>query len=319
MRITGASWFEGVCIYQGDAGSRTPGGDFPRQWFLFHKQLQENFMEQRFTLSEKLTAGECLLAVGFTGALVTCALCAVASLHSGSAAEFSAYARLTVYLAVTALMCVLLRVTLTKEMRQAQYMVSDDSIAHIRPQRIVTIPLEDVERLRYIRTPLFFNFGLLSSSGGAIRISFRTRDHAGLVALLKNRFDAGGRFGVYKEKEIERYLRDARSAEQADERVRRFLPGLCGAVALACAMNTLTALFLWWFPVFLSLLWSVFGLLMFVNAVRYAEYILGHTSGRTAVSPDAPRSVAAAYCLSGAAVFTLYLACGIALKAAFFR
>ncbi|HMD69040.1 MAG TPA: hypothetical protein VKF42_09205 [Chitinivibrionales bacterium] len=276
-------------------------------------------MEQRFTLSEKLTAGECLLIVGFTGALVTCALCAVASLRNGSAVEFSAYARLTVYLAVTALMCALLRITLTKDMRQTQYVVSGDSIAHIRPQRIVTIPLEGVERLRYIRTPFFFNFGLLSSPGGAIRISFRTRDHAGLVALLKSRFDAGGKSGVYKEKEIERYLRDARFAEQADARLRRLLPALSGAIALSCAVNTMTALFLWWFPVFLSLLWSVFGLLMFVNAVRYAEYVLGRTSGSAAVSPDAPRSVAAAYLMSGAAVFTLYLACGIALKAAFFR
>jgi hypothetical protein len=279
-------------------------------------------MEQRFTVSEKLTAGECLLIVGFTGALVTCALCAVASVHRGSAAEVSAYARLTLYLAVTALMCVLLRFTLSQEMKRTQYVVSDapvESIVHVRPQRIVTIPFNDIERFRYVRTSFFINFGLIKFSGGAIRISFRTQDHAGLIALLKSRLDANGRAGVYREKEIERYLRHARSVEKAAGRIRKLLPGLSGAIALACAVNTVTALYLWWFPLFLSLLWSVFGLLMFVNAVRYAEYIVGHKSGRAANASGAPHGVAAAYCLAGAAVFALYLVCGIALKAAFFR
>jgi|GEM_PF-3565620 hypothetical protein len=276
-------------------------------------------MEQKFPLSSKLTSAESLLVVGFTGALVTCALCAAASLRVGSALEFSEYGRLFVYLAATALVCLVLRLVLTKEMRQTEYVVSTESVSLVSPQRTVTIPFESVTRLRYVRMPFSFNFGLLGSPGGAIRFSARIVNHRGLIFLVKETLDKKGMSGTYREAEIERYLRDAAAAERADARIRALAPMLSGAAALICATSMLTALYLWLFPLFLSLLWSVFGLLMLINAVRYAEYSIARRPEPGGNDADDPASTAPAYLLSGGIVFVLYLVCGIALKAAFFR
>jgi hypothetical protein len=277
-------------------------------------------MEERFGTSAGLSGGECLFIVGFTGAIVSCGLCAAASITHGTGAEFSSYVRLTAYLGLTLLVWALLRVTLTKEMSETQFVVSEETVVKIRPQRIVTVPLDQVERLRYVRLPLVSSFGLLKSGEGVVRISLRTENLAGLIGALTTGLAARGRASVFSEKEMDDFLLAANRAEESNARMRRILPYLLGIALLVCTVGTMTAIFLWWFPLFLSLLWSVFGLLLFINALRFAERQLAPEQGRLGnarvMSEDSARD-ARAYFLAGTIVFVVYLVCGIALRSAF--
>jgi uncharacterized protein with PQ loop repeat len=125
-----------------------------------------------------------------------------------------------------------------------------------------------------------------------------------------------GLAAAYDEKEMNDYKWAARCAEQSDARMRRFLPCFAGLTMLVCTVSTMTALFLWWFPFFLSFLWSVFGLLLFINGIKAAEYLLSLRQKRSTALPTSA-DVAAAYFLACGIAFVVYLACGIALKTAF--
>jgi len=271
--------------------------------------------EERFELSPGLSSGECLSVTGFAGAMALCALCIVASYSHGSANELASYIRLGVYFAATGLVWALLRMVLAKEMRQSNLIVSGNTLTSVRPQRIITISLDSVRSFRYVRLWLVPAFGLVRSGKGTVRITLRTRNLEGLVATLVARFEGLGKTGVYDKRGIDAFLRDARRSGDAAQRMRLLLPRYCGSIVLAGTVCMVTALYVWMFPLFLSLLWSAFGLLLFVNAIRVAEYKLGR---RSVAAPDTADSsaVARAYFLSGCCTTAFFLCSGIALTSA---
>jgi hypothetical protein len=271
--------------------------------------------EERFELSPGLTSGECLSATGFAGVMALCTLCAVASIGHGSADELVSYVRLGVYFAATGLVWALLRMVLAKEMRQSIFIVSGTTLTSVRPQRIITISLDSVRSFRYVRLWLVPAFGLVRSGEGAVRITLRTKNLECLVSTLVARFDSLGKTGVYDKRGMDAFLRDARRSDEATQRMRLLLPRYCGSIVLACTVCMVTALYVWMFPLFLSLLWSVFGLLLFVNSIRVAEYILGRRSVFSSDSADSP-TVAKAYFLSGLCTVVLFLCSGILLTSA---
>lgn len=277
-------------------------------------------MEERFETSPKLTGPECLGIAGCAGALVICSVCTVASVDRGSAAEFLSYGRLTLYLAVTGAFWALLRATLSREARQTFFSLSDSHCVLTRPHRTVSIPLNGVEKFKYVRVPFAPAFGLVRSRDATIRITFRTQNLPALISSLQSSLAARGRAAAYSEKNVGRFLAAARRAEQTDARLRSLMPFLAGVSALASAVSAATAIFLWWFPVFLSLLWAVFGLLLFVNAIRAAEFMLSRGTPPAEAAGEAGANFAAparAYFLCGLAAFTIYLCCGIALTSVF--
>ncbi len=275
-------------------------------------------MEERFTTSADLSAGECLLACGIIGMLLICSLLAAASIHYGTAGECAAYVRLTLYLAVIALCCAALRATLTKEMSETAFVVSETDLVKVRPSRIVTVPIAEIGHFRYVRVPLLFNFGLLRFPGGSISISLRTRNLPGLIRSLRQSMARQGRAAVCNQKEIDDCTWAARCAEQSNARIRRFFPYFAGLTMLVCTVTTMTALFVWWFPFFLSFLWSVFGLLLFINGIKAAEYLISVPQKRS-TAPPTSADVAAAYFIACGIAFVIYLASGIALRTAFLQ
>ncbi len=275
-------------------------------------------MEERFDSSADLSAGECLVIVGLVGMLFICALLAAVSLHYGRQIECAAYVRLTLYLAMIGLCLAALRATLTKEMSRTSYVLSETDFVKIRPNRIVSVPLADIRRFRYVRIPMLFNYGSLSVPGGNIAISFRTRDTDVLIGRLRDALAARGNAAAFPNKETAAYQWAARCTQQTNARVRPHLSHLVGLVMLVCTVNVMTAVFLWWLPFFLSFLWSVFTLLLFINSIRYAEYVLAFRQKRLAAAP-ASGDVTRAYLFVCGIAFVVYLACGMGVKTVFLR
>jgi hypothetical protein len=277
-----------------------------------------NTAEERFELSPGLTGGECLSVTGFVGAMALCTLCAIASYSHGGADELASYTRLGGYFAATGLVWALLRMVLAKEMRQSNLIVSGNTLTSVRPQRIITISLDSVRSFRYVRLWLVPAFGLVRSGEGAVRITLRTKNLEGLVSTLVARFDSLGKTDVYDKRKMDAFLRDARRSEESTGRMRMLLSRYCGSIVLACTVCMVTALYVWLFPLFLSLLWSAFALILFVNAIRAAEYLLGRRYQNSIAAPAAADSaaVAKAYFLSGCCTMVFFLCSGIELTSA---
>jgi hypothetical protein len=277
-------------------------------------------MEETYTTSADLTAAERLCALCCGGLFLICCLCAAGSFNRGAAMLFASYSRLAIDLGLTVVFLGLVRLTLTREIRETAWIMGDGCVTKRNPYRIVTIDFGQVVRFRYIRIPFLFRYGVLRFQGGIAGISFRTQNLHGLIAALRESLVAAGKADVFDENNIRDFLLEAHCAGLSSRRLARLMPYYAGALMLLCAMSTLTALFLWRFPFSLSFFWSVFSLLLYLAGIVSAEFVIAFylkrahaAQGTWPVQDDA----GGLYLFVGTIFLVLYLSCGMALKALF--
>jgi hypothetical protein len=273
-------------------------------------------MEETFATSTELTGVERLLLFLMLGLFLTCLFCAAAGLNAASVRVFASYSRLTLDVFLTALFLGLVRLTLTKEMRDTVYVVSGDSFTKRSPYRIVSVAYGEITGFRFVRVPLLLKYGVISYPGGSLTISLRTRDLYGLICALQEKI-APARAAAFREDNLVAFKRAALAAEAANTRLGRLMPYGMGMTILLSTVNPITALFLWGLPFFPSFAWSLFGLFLFLAGIIAAETLIAFGNRRAARTDEPPGTAANeadAYLLSGIIAFVVYLSCGILLK-----
>lgn len=96
-------------------------------------------MEETFTTSTEMTGLERLLLFLLIGLFLTCCFCAAAGFSAASGRVFASYTRLAIDVFLTGLFLGLVRLTLTKEMRDTVCMVSEDCFTKRSPYRIASV------------------------------------------------------------------------------------------------------------------------------------------------------------------------------------
>jgi hypothetical protein len=276
-------------------------------------------MEETFTTSAELSGIERLLLFLLLGLFLTCLFCAAAGVSAASVRVFSSYSRLTLDVFLTALFLGLVRLTLTKEMRDTIYMVSGDSFTKRSPFRIVSVAYGQITDFRFVRVPFLLTYGVIRYPGGSITISLRTKNLYGLICALQEKI-APAQAAAFREDNLVAFKRAAMATEAANTRLGRLMPYGMGMTILLSTVNPITALFLWGLPIFPSFAWSLFGLFLYLAGIIAAETVIAF-GNRGAAQPASPPGTAAdeadAYLLVGIIAFVVYLSCGILLKTAF--
>ena len=232
---------------------------------------------------------------------------------------FASYSRLTLDVFLTALFLGLVRLTLTKEMRDTVYIISGDSFTKRSPYRIVSVAYRQITLFRFVRVPFLLKYGVIRYPGGSLTISLRTRDLYGLICALQEKI-APASAAAFQEDNLIAFKRAALATEAANARLGRLMPYGVGMTILLSTVNPVIALFLWELPFFPSFAWSLFGLFLFLAGIIAAETVLAfgnRQADRTVLPPGTASNEADAYLLSGIIAFVVYLSCGIFLKTAF--
>ncbi|HUI93259.1 MAG TPA: hypothetical protein VLX68_13515 [Chitinivibrionales bacterium] len=271
-------------------------------------------MEETYTTSTELAGFERLALFLLLGLFLTCLFCAAAGVSAASVRMFSSYARLTIDVFLTGLFLGLVRLTLTREMRDTVYIVSDDRLTKRSPFRIVSVAYGQIAEFRYVQVPLLLRYGIIRYPGGRLIISLRARNCYGLICALREKIARTGG-AVFQENNIAAFKAAARSNESANERLARLMPYGVGITLLLGVADPVIALFLWGLPFFPSFAWSVFSQFLFIAGIAVAETILASVSRRTAAAGPRPAGEADIYLMAGIVAFVLYLSCGILLKA----
>jgi hypothetical protein len=273
-------------------------------------------MEETFTTSTEMTGPERLLVLLLLGLFLTCCFCAAAGFNAAAARVFASYARLALNVFLTGLFFGLLRLTLTKEMRNTVCVVSEDGFAKRSPYRIVNVAWGQITGFRFVGVPFLFRYGIIRYPGGSITISLRTKNLYGFICALEEKTARAGA-AAFREDNLAAFKRAALAAETANARLGRLMPYCLGMTMLLSTVNTVTALFLWRFSFFPAFAWSLFGLFLFLAGIIAAEAVIAF-GNRGDVRPALPPANAAgdtdAYVLVGIIVFVVYLSCGILLK-----
>jgi hypothetical protein len=273
-------------------------------------------MEETYCTSTELSGPERLLLFLLLGLFLTCLFCAVGGFNSSSARVFASYSRLALDVFLTALFLGLVRLTLTREMRDTVYVVSGDSLTKRSPYRIVSVAYGQITAFRFVYVPFLLGYGVVRYPGGSLTISLRTKNLYGLICALQERTAGAGR-SVSDENNLCRYKHAALATEAANNRLGRLMPYCTGITILLSTVDPITALFLWRLPFFPSFAWSLFGLLLFLAGIIAAETVLAFVNKRAdrpSVPPGAAAGEADVYLLCSIIVFVVYLSCGILLK-----
>jgi hypothetical protein len=283
------------------------------------KRKERIFMEETFTTSTELSAHERLLLFLLVGLFLACCFCAAAGFSAAATRVFVSYTRLALDVFLTGLFLGLIRLTLTKEMRDTIYVVSEDSFTKRSPYRIVSVAYGQITGFRFAGVPFLLRYGVVRYPGGSITISLRTKNLLGLISALQEKI-IRAQTPAFREDNLVAFKRAALATEGANNRLGRFMPYCMGVTMLLATVNTITALFLWRLSFFPAFAWSLFGLFLFLAGIIAAETVIAFgnkPAARPALPPRTASGDADAYLLVGIIVFVIYLSCGILLKTVF--
>jgi hypothetical protein len=273
-------------------------------------------MEETFTTSTEMTGPERLLVLLLLGLFLACCFCAAAGFNAAAARVFASYARLALDVFLTGLFFGLLRLTLTKEMRNTVYVVSEDSFAKRSPYRIVSVAWGQITGFRFAGMPFLLRYGIIRYPGGSVTISLRTKNLFALICSLEEKITRAGTTAL-SEDNLTAFKRAALASEAANARLGRIMPYCLGMTMLLSTVSTVTALFLWRLSFFPAFAWSLFGLFLFLGGIVAAETVIAF-GNRGEVRPAFSQANAAGdadvYVLVGIIAFVAYLSCGILLK-----
>lgn len=231
-------------------------------------------MEKNYTISAGLSGSERMGLLGFGGLLLICWTLSMAGLMFSTPGVFSFYLRLSLDMTLTFVFVLLIRLFLTKEMRQTVFTVTDTALLKKNPYRLITLYYEEIAGLRFVAIPFIGRFLSVRHSRGSVRIPLRVAHCSDLIKSVLDSMAQSGPVASTSERAVSRYIKAVFIGEKSDSRLRRMTPVFTLAILLTVCAGIFSSFFIWDLPLYAVFVWLLYGLLIDSLWILFSERML---------------------------------------------
>ncbi len=227
---------------------------------------------------------------------------------------------LAVWLSVTIILIALFATILNRDIRETVFVVSDRRLARATPRGALALSFADVIEYSYRRLPFVKGWAVVRTRAVLIRLPLLIENLPECAALIRNRLLACGNLAAFDNRQIERFIQEARISDAAGKRVARSLRPLVALSIALMLFSGLVAVRLWRMPALLSVAWMVCGMSFPLAGFFISEMLIRRQMRKRMIqAPDTPTAPDTRGIRFAAGLITAlaYLLCGIVFQHSF--